>query len=149
MVSIIEKLPGGATMDGHIVLMHDSYGIICDAERVPPEEACLELLDHPENIIPCTLSEEVADRVDVDSGDSGVEKPFDGGVSNRIRSVQLSVTIGEIKGGEGVVLDVYSSSFSNSLSPSARGCNVPGSPTMFGPRRRCMLLRIFLSKSVG
>ena len=39
-----------------------SYEIICAAERKPPKNAYLELLDQPEKIIPYTEKEETANK---------------------------------------------------------------------------------------
>lgn len=86
--------------------MHNSYDIICDAERMLPKKAYLELLDQPEKIIVCTLKEEII-KINSKRNGSSIDTKFElSGNINQIINVKKKVNTGDKKNNITLELEV-------------------------------------------
>jgi len=147
-MSVNEKLPDSNIIAEKVAPIESSYEIIWEPERIPPKKAYLELLDHPEKIIPCTLNEDIDNINNVDNGKTIDTCPPWTGIVNQISKVQKKVNNGAPKKRNKFALDGKISSFINNFNASAIGCSIPNIPAILGPLRRWTLAIVFLSKRV-
>ncbi len=144
----IEKLPDIIITDEKVAPIANSYEIICEADLIPPKKAYLELLDHPANIIPYTLNDEIESINNVDNGRLIDINPLCDGIISHIKIVQKNVNNGAIKNSKIFEFEGTINSFSSNLTPSAIGCKRPNRPVVFGPLRLCILLIVLRSNNV-
>ena len=131
-----------------MVLKQISYEIIWEADRIDPKNEYFELLAHPENMIPCTPKEEIANKNKTENGNSNIEWFGLKGINNQSNKVIKNEKTGAKKNMKILELEVYNNSFPINFKASANGCKIPNIPTIFGPLLLWILLITLRSNNV-
>jgi hypothetical protein len=84
----------------------------------------------------------------MENGNSTIEYPGCNGISNHKNRVIKNEKTGDKKNINTLEFDVYNISLPINFKASAKGCNKPNIPTIFGPLLRCTLLITFRSSKV-
>jgi hypothetical protein len=121
--AIVEKLavPAIRISEIRVEPRPTSYEILCAAERSPPRNAYLELLDHPALITECTLSEEIAKRKSSPSRKSTRSAPSPRGNTIHPVLARPKVKIGDTRKMKVLALLGKIDSLTKSFSPSVSG----------------------------
>jgi len=135
-ISFKFKDPANKITEIIVIPIETSYEIICAAERNAPKNAYFELLDQPAIITECTLNDEIVNIYNNPIFKLDNAKPFPNGITAQPASAKPKVNTGDnIKI---IILELLGNtvSFKKSFNPSAKGCNNPKNPIIFGPCRR-------------
>jgi hypothetical protein len=132
-ISFKFKDPDSKITEIIVIPIETSYEIICAAERNAPKKAYLELLDHPDIIIPYTVNEDNAKNIKILTRTSANTEWFENGIILQFNKLKIKVNNGAIikiilfdKTGIIVSLTI-------NFTASAIGCNKPKKPTKLGP----------------
>lgn len=147
-ISFKFKDPDNKITEIIVIPIETSYEIIWAAERSAPKKAYFELLDHPAIITEWTLNEEIAKIYNSPIFKFANANPSPKGTTIHPAKDKANVNTGaNIKI---IILELFGKivSFRNNFKPSAKGCNSPKNPTIFGPWRRCTAANTCLSIKV-